>query len=377
MGFNLIDISSGVITLALAAVLLCLRMPHDKRWKALRRTIKLLAVCYLCMGISNLITGQMGVSEAENTQIGISIVMVSMFQALFFTATCLAFVSPGKVGIRWLSANLLAATAACLCFIFFLIRCEWATNVVWGAVIAVYAGQLVYYCRLFRKSYKKCIKTLEDNYDDELAGGLRWIRNCFLGALTVGVSALLFALFKCGGVMYAIFTSVYTVYYVYLVVCVINYRIDAGYIVKVVASEEAEAEDNNQAQEPPKEEPKDAAASDTSFDEESLKAAIEKWVEEKKFVKNDQTVEEIAHELGTTHAVLKWYFTNRMHTNFRTWRIALRIDEAQRLLKDGSVATATVHKMVGIADKSNFHKQFRQAIGMTPKEYAERMSVTE
>lgn len=371
MESNLIDISSGVITLALAAVLLCLRMPHDKQWDALRRAISLLTVCYLCIGVSNLITGQMGLGEAENTQTCIIIVMVSMFQALFFTATCLAFVSPKIVGVRWLSANITAAVAACLCFTLILVRCAWAANLVWGAAIAVYTCQLVYYCLLFKNNYKSCIKTLEANYDDELAGGLRWIRNCFLGALTVGISALSFALFKCGGVMYAIFTSVYTVYYVYLVICVINYRIDAEYIVKVVATEDAGATPADMAQEATEAEPEDASAADTAFDEESLKAAIEKWVEEKKFVKNDQTVEEIAHELGTTHAVLKWYFTNRMHTNFRTWRIALRMDEAKRLLGEEGVPAAAVHKMVGVADKSNFHKQFRQATGVTPKEYAE------
>ena len=92
----------------------------------------------------------------------------------------------------------------------------------------------------------------------------------------------------------------------------------------------------------------------------------------KQYVKNDQTVEEIACELGTTHTVLKWYFTNRMHTSFRTWRISLRIQEAQRLMCEEKVAASAVHKMVGVADKSNFHKQFRQVTGVTPKEYAER-----
>ena len=60
-----------------------------------------------------------------------------------------------------------------------------------------------------------------------------------------------------------------------------------------------------------------------------------------------------------------------MQTTFRTWRIALRIEEAKRLLREEKVPVATVHKMVGVADKSNFHKQFRQVTGMTPREFAE------
>lgn len=41
-------------------------------------------------------------------------------------------------------------------------------------------------------------------------------------------------------------------------------------------------------------------------------------------------------------------------------------------MREEKVAASVVHKMVGVADKSNFHKQFRQVTGFTPKEYAER-----
>ena len=89
---------------------------------------------------------------------------------------------------------------------------------------------------------------------------------------------------------------------------------------------------------------------------------------------NDLTVEEIAAELGTTHAMLKWYFTNRMHTTFRSWRLDLRVEEAKRLLRDEDVATSAVHTLVGVADKSNFHKLFSKQVGMTPREYKKSCS---
>lgn len=372
MEYNLIDISSGAITLALAVVLLSLKMPHDRRWQAMRRMLRLLSVSYVCIGVSNLITGGAGVSEAGNAEIGIAILLVSFFQALFLTATCLAFVSPRSVSVRWLTVNVLSVCAVCCASVCALLRWDGALDVVWTADIMLYAAQLVYYCRLFRRCYAACLRAIEENYDEEMSNGLPWIRNCFLGALAVGLSALLFAVFRCGGTMYLIFTSVYTLYYIYLVVCVINYRIEAGYIVKVVAADDGNAAS---AGEP-------SAAADTAADpgnaganddaERRLAVAIERWVEEKRFVIADQTVGEIALELGTTHAMLKWYFANRMHTTFRTWRISLRIREAQRLLREEAVSVSSLHKMVGVADKSNFHKQFRQATGMTPREYAER-----
>lgn len=367
MDYDLIDISSGGITLALAVILIRLKMPPDSKWKTMRRMLRLLSVCYFCIGVSNLITGLAEVNESGDTEMGIAILLVSFFQALFLTATCLAFVSPHRVGAKWLTANILSAAAVCCATIYALIQFSWTANWIWTVDTILYVMQLTYYSILFKSGYASCAKTLEENYDDDMSDGLRWIRNCFLGGLTVGVSALLFVVFRGGSTMYSIFTCIYTLYYIYLVECVINYRIKAGYIVKVVGAEEADAAEHPTPIE--QDEKKDPEG--TSFNEQTLSEAIDEWVREKEFVKNDQTVEEIAHEWGTTHTELKWYFTNRLHTTFRTWRIALRIEEAQRLLREENVPASAVHTMVGIADKSNFHKQFRQATGMTPKEYAE------
>lgn len=370
MEYDFIDLSSGSITLALAVILLCLKMPSDSQWRAMRRMLRLLSVCYFCIGVSNLITGCIGVSKSDNTEIGIAILLIALFQALFLTATCMVFVSPNSVKVKWLTVNTLLCTTVCAASIYALMQFDGATQVVWAVDTVLYIIQLVYYCILFKRCYTSCVKALEENYDDDMSDGLRWIRNCFLGALSVGISALLFGIFRWGGTMYSIFTCVYTLYYVYLVACVINYRIKAGYIVKVVATENTEI---TEAEEQPTTavQHEKESAEEMAYDEHHLHQAIEEWVRERKFVKNDQTVEEIAHELGTTHTVLKWYFTNRMHTTFRTWRIALRIEEAQRLLRDEKVPVTTVHKMVGVADKSNFHKQFRQITGMTPREFAE------
>ena len=367
MEYNLIDICSGSITLTLAAILLCLRMPPASQWKAMRRMLRLLSVCYICIGVSNLITGLSEMSEVDNTETGIAVLLVSFFQALFLTATCLTFVSPHSVGVRWLTSNILAATAVCGVSIGVLLRYDKAVDLVWATDIVLYVMQITYYCILFRRCYVSCAKSLEENYDDDMSDGLRWIKNCFLGSLTVGVSALMFVVFRWGSTMYSIFTCVYTIYYIYLVECVINYRIRAEYIVKVVGVETTDVlQESASAGKPDKED-----VAEMSFDEQAISKAIEEWAREKRFVKNDQTVEEIAHELGITHTALKWYFTNRMHTTFRTWRISLRISEAQRLLREEKVPVSSVHKMVGVADKSNFHKQFSQVTGMTPKEYAE------
>ena len=50
MVFKIVDISTGAITLALAAILIFLKMPQDIRWKAMRRMLSLLSLLLYMYG---------------------------------------------------------------------------------------------------------------------------------------------------------------------------------------------------------------------------------------------------------------------------------------------------------------------------------------
>lgn len=47
---------------------------------------------------------------------------------------------------------------------------------------------------------------MEISYDEDMRGDLRFVKNCFLGALSVGISALVFVVFRLGNLCYSIFT---------------------------------------------------------------------------------------------------------------------------------------------------------------------------
>ncbi len=359
MEYSVFDIFAAAAALALAVVLTCLQMPGGEHWRALHRMNNLLIACYTVMGLSNLVTGILGVSASADSVTCVAMLIVSMYQAMLFTATCVVFVSPRKISVRWLTANGLAITLCAAAIIYALSRGGSLMEAGLWAGIAAYIVELVYYCRLFKTCYNESLQKLETSYDEDMRGSLRLVRNCFVGALTVGLSALAYVVFRLGGLWYNVFTCIYTFYYIYLVICVINYRIGAGYILKVVAAPEIRNEEET------------SVTMVDSDAERQLSDAIDKWVATKQYVRNDQTVEEIAAELGTTHAMLKWYFTNRLHTTFRTWRLNLRVEEAKRMLREEDAPTSSVHTMVGVADKSNFHKLFCKQVGMTPREYKE------
>lgn len=223
----------------MAVVLACVKMPGGEQWRAMRRMNSLLIACYSAMGISNVVTALCGVSTSADQVMCAAMLIVSMFQAMLFTATCVVFVSPQKISVRWLTTNALAITLLAVAVVYTLCQGGFVSNV--GLLIgkAAYVAQLVYYCRLFKSCYDESLRRLETSYDEDMRGSLRLVKSCFIGALTVGLSALLYVVLHLGDVWYNVFTCIYSVYYIYLVICVINYRICSGYIVKVVAAQTA------------------------------------------------------------------------------------------------------------------------------------------
>ncbi|MBP5719518.1 MAG: AraC family transcriptional regulator [Bacteroidales bacterium] len=96
---------------------------------------------------------------------------------------------------------------------------------------------------------------------------------------------------------------------------------------------------------------------------------MDRWTREKRWVDN-QTMDEIADELGIRKEQLSLYFRMHVGTSFIKWRRELRIKEAQRLLlEDKNIPTAIIGEAVGISDKSYFRRQFKEVTGLTPAAY--------
>ena len=110
MGNGVLDIFAAAVALTLAIVLTCVKMPSGELWQAMRRMNRLLITCYVAMGISNIVTGLLGVSSSADPVMCVSMLVVSMYQALLFTATCVTFVSPRTISAGWLTKNGIAIT---------------------------------------------------------------------------------------------------------------------------------------------------------------------------------------------------------------------------------------------------------------------------
>lgn len=78
-----IDISAAVVLLIMAFVLVSVKIPNDERWCAIRRMNRLLFACYICIGVSNIITGVCGVDTQPDPVMWLAMLLVSMYQAFF------------------------------------------------------------------------------------------------------------------------------------------------------------------------------------------------------------------------------------------------------------------------------------------------------
>ena len=97
--------------------------------------------------------------------------------------------------------------------------------------------------------------------------------------------------------------------------------------------------------------------------------SVEKWILEKRW-SEDKSMQEAARDMGISHEQLSLYFRVFIGKSFLQWRKERRIEEAKRLLlEDRSVSTLIVAESVGIGDKSNFRRQFKEVAGCTPAEW--------
>ena len=103
--------------------------------------------------------------------------------------------------------------------------------------------------------------------------------------------------------------------------------------------------------------------------DEQLAAKMSLWVIEKRGAEN-LTMKQVADSLGITSEELGLYSWSVSGKSFLQWRKTLRIEEAKRLLlEDRETPANLLGEQVGICDKSNFRKQFKEITGCSPAEW--------
>ncbi len=357
---NSINLCIGGIILILSIVLSMIPIQMNERWNKIRRGRVTMVIAYIVLGLLMIVDGIPGTDSSSIS--GMITLMVAAFQALFFTKICNIFLKPissdGKDYKRLLLAS---GTFSIILVASYIINgplFKWMFHI----GIGLYAMLLVYCCFAFIRNYNDTLKRLEYVFDEDMYYSVRWVKGCFYSAQLIGVMVLFMALFHASDTLNIIGIFIYTVYYLIMVGYFIRYVSNYGFILK---SEEVVTPSIVQE--------KAKGSHLSAIEDRRITEGLEKWVEKKKYRDNGKTLDEIVAELHTTRSELNEYMKKHFNTNFRAWRNNLRIEEAKKLLADTSVPEASIYIAVGYTDRSNFHRHFCEATGMTPTQYRSKV----
>jgi AraC-like DNA-binding protein len=356
---------SSSIILVLGFLLLGIRIPETENFKKLHTARKYLSFSYFILAVFGFISYFMHIEAENNPVLTASTLFVASYQALLFTTTSLVFIQTLSL------KKFLVLPSLCIITIVgipLLLSSIYSPNSLFSFILypalALYLFQLLYYIRLFRREYGKCLKQLEIYYDEEENDRMRWVKFCFYSALGVGILAL-FSLFS-STFLYDVFVVIYTAYYTYMVYRFYNYIADMGFLMPAISSAGTPFVEEKESGLNLTEEEKE----NLTEKEQQLKSALDKWVEEKRYCRGDNGVDDIALMLGTTRPFLRYYFRCRMSADFRAWRTELRVAEAKRMINGNpGISLEEVCKMTGFNHRANFHRQFQKITGQTPAEY--------
>lgn len=372
----ILTLFSASAILAVGVILLMLSIPFTNEWKQFRTVRLCLAFTCLVLSASDFASCFALDSHQDAQLFSTLTLIVASYQAMLFTTASLVFVQSPRVHRRSVLTQLGVITAVGVTLLVSQYHFPRLYPYLFATAIAAYIAQITLYTLTFRKDYKSCVQQLEAFYDEDEQGRMRWISRCFYSALVVGVVALFFCVIPYSSITYDLFVLSYTLYYIYIAGCVVNYRIKAGFILNA-RREQQQVQEAEQAG--PETEVETAAGEETEPQAvlawaDKLRIDLERWVAEKHYIDIDSNPDKVAKELGITKTRLNGYFAQYEQTTFREWRTQLRLKEAERILREeDDVAVSSLHELVGVSDKSNFRRSFKQFTGMTPHEYRKQV----
>lgn len=365
MIFDLYTLTS-ILSIAIIAIfgfcLLVSATPPEPEFHNYRISRRLLAVAYIVLAAIRTSELLLLTDSDKITKLTfVIIISIAMLQAFLFTFALIVLINirffKRKRIVSHLIPLLILLTGLSVASF-----CE--NNKVFYILLVVtviaYIMQLVYYVWLFGQEYRKYRLQMQNYFSGNEEKRMQWVFQLFYMALCIGILALLGVFFNI--LYYLFFMVAYTLFYVYFVVKYINYATVFRSLLPAIKLTE------QQIQVSP------TAKPSYGCNNEELEKAINEWIEEKKFVSQNITLEKLATELNTNHTYLSEFINKKKQQTFKLWINTLRIEEAQKLLvEDPVMPISLIIEKVGVASKATFFRQFTNITGMTPGMYREKM----
>ncbi len=233
--------------------------------------------------------------------------------------------------------------------------------------LAVMMENIVELAFLFHKQYKLNGELLDNYFSTDMHKFVRWTNTSIILLIISWVMALV-----------TMFTNVlvnwaFQLYMVplniFIAVSFINFAAKYGDIAKAYQSADNTADNAaDEAAQP-------SASADDDIKRNTLEQKIKTWVDTKKYIGTQFTIDELASTLGTNKNYLSYFINERYGMNFSAWVSSLRIEEAKQMMRaKPEQKLEEVAYFVGFSSPSYFSKVFSLHEGVSPTVW--RRSIT-
>lgn len=219
------------------------------------------------------------------------------------------------------------------------------------AFLVVYIGLFIY---RFYVQYHRYIRLLDNYFSNDMQRFVRWTGRSIM---MFGVAWFLAVVSLFGDIYMNWFFQFYIItLHVYISVSFVNYATHYA--------------DLNKADEEPEEavvqEEKDEETAERSTGN-SLDRRLEQWLDDKKYLSEQLTIEDLAQAIGTNKNYLSYHINEKYGMSFSSWISGMRIAEAKRLMRENpDRKLETIAYSSGFSSASYFSKVFSLHEGVSP-----------
>jgi AraC-like DNA-binding protein len=108
-----------------------------------------------------------------------------------------------------------------------------------------------------------------------------------------------------------------------------------------------------------------------------IEESILTWVGEKKHLTAQDSLDNLSAAINIPGHHLSYYFNQVLQIKFTDWKNKLKVEHACSEIRNGVLKKQTVESLAldcGFNSKPTFNRTFKQIVGKTPSEYAEKFA---
>ena len=235
------------------------------------------------------------------------------------------------------------------------------------AASVLYLMMQGYYSGLHLKNIMSMRQALQNYYDGDTDGLLRWMKLSILVLMVMSLMVPLLIFVRNVGL--AIFGVLFFIGIFFLVDSFCGYAVSSA-PKKVSAAEENEDEEVAERQIVDEELTTTNNASELTPEIlQHVGEAVNRWAEQGGFRQGGINMPTAAEAIGVPRYLLSAWLKQQGYT-YAKWMTALRIEEALRVIKEHSDwSNETVANHCGFSDRSYFQRKFKEMTGQTPADY--------